>query len=468
MHGAEAPAAACTALCDPASGHLNPINWPTTNNLRSLCASTLNTNAMFHPDLNASGYVPNQCMDPVPTTFPLGSAGTNAVALIGSGIATLNGASATPIAIIGGYFDVSTPNTSCNALQTTCPAQLNEAEIDFADFSLDGHSIQRMRLYLDEQVLTASGVSSSGHFLFTIPQGITFDAVAIVDGALSGLFVSSTMSVDGSIDLTTGQLAFQFDVAGSFDGKMLEASGVALSRTVVDVAPVVMPGPVTMVDSTTSCSASVTLSASAFSEAGLPVTLSYVVDDQFVGRGASVTISLPIGGAHDVSIIAVDSLGLRSTATETVTPTDTLGPVVTTVTSPITLWPPNHEYVTISLDQCVTSVVDQCDGSLSPIAQGQIVDVTSDEPEDAPGSGNTCNDIVIVDHATVRVRAERDGRGDGRVYVIHFTESDLHGNATPATCTVQVPHDPSRIPVVPGAPVVCVGASCGGIPGPKC
>jgi hypothetical protein len=198
------------------------------------------------------------------------------------------------------------------------------------------------------------------------------------------------------------------------------------------------------------------------------VTLSYAVDDHLIGSGPSTTITLPIGGSHEVSIVGFDSLGMRDTATETVTPTDTLGPVVTTTKSPITLWPPNHEYAVISLDQCVTSVVDQCDGSLSPLTQGQITSVTSNEPANALGSGNTCNDIVLVDHDTVNLRAERDGGGQGRVYTIHFTESDLHGNSTPATCIVQVPHDQSGAPATNSTPVTCVGPSCGGIPGPSC
>jgi hypothetical protein len=101
------------------------------------------------------------------------------------------------------------------------------------------------------------------------------------------------------------------------------------------------------------------------------------------------------------------------------------------------------------------------------MAQGQITDVTSNEQADDPGSGNTCNDIVISSNNTVKLGAERNGGGQGRVYTIHFTESDLAGNKTPATCIVQVPHQ-SGVPATNTAPVMCVGTSCGNIPGPHC
>jgi hypothetical protein len=465
-HTDQTPQDACGDLCAAFGGGLNAINWPTAGNLRSRCSAALNTDPAYHSGL-VNGYVPNGCVDPSPPPFPLASQGTNAVALSGSGTVSLDGNSAA-VSIKGGFFDITAPFTTCTALQATCPTQINQVEVDFADFTLDGHSIQGLTLKLDAQVLTASGVRSGSFFIFTIPQSVEFDAIATVDGQLTGLTVTSTQQVDGSIDLGTGSLAFQFDLTGTFNGKTLEATGVATSASVVALAPVVTAGPITVVDSPQACSANVTLTASATSAAGLPVTLDYIVDNQLVGSGASVTTTMAIGVAHHVTITGTDTNGMQDTVTESVTPTDTLGPVVTTVPSRITLWPPNHTYATVRLDQCVTSVVDQCGGSLSPLTQGQITSVTSNEPALDPPSDTTCNDMVIVDHDTVKVRAERDEDGQGRVYTIHFTESDLNGNATAATCTVQVTHDQSGPPALDSAPVTCVGTSCGAVPPPSC
>lgn len=60
----------------------------------------------------------------------------------------------------------------------------------------------------------------------------------------------------------------------------------------------------------------------------------------------------------------------------------------------LVLWPPNHKYHTIDLED------DSC-----------IQKVTSDEPEevDKGGDGHTFDDIIIENKSTVRVRAERQG-----------------------------------------------------------
>jgi hypothetical protein len=69
--------------------------------------------------------------------------------------------------------------------------------------------------------------------------------------------------------------------------------------------------------------------------------------------------------------------------------------------------------------------------ALSGLA-GLVVEVTADEPL----SGD-----VLVDGGTVRVRATRDGKGDGRVYTLTATVTDAAGNATVDVGTCTVPHD---------------------------
>jgi hypothetical protein len=50
---------------------------------------------------------------------------------------------------------------------------------------------------------------------------------------------------------------------------------------------------------------------------------------------------------------------------------------------------------------------------------------------------------IAIDGGTVRVRAVRDGRGDGRTYVITADAGDLAGNRTVTRGTCTVPHDRS-------------------------
>ena len=73
---------------------------------------------------------------------------------------------------------------------------------------------------------------------------------------------------------------------------------------------------------------------------------------------------------------------------------------------------------------------DNCDTDLL-ISDVVITKVSSDEPEDNPGGadGNTVDDILIAsDGSAVDLRRERQGSGNGRVYIIHLTIEDAAGN----------------------------------------
>ena len=66
--------------------------------------------------------------------------------------------------------------------------------------------------------------------------------------------------------------------------------------------------------------------------------------------------------------------------------------------------------------------------------------VTQDEPVNGTGDGDTCPDATIVD-GVARVRRERAGTGDGRVYEVSFTASDDLGAECQGTVQVCLPHD---------------------------
>ena len=113
----------------------------------------------------------------------------------------------------------------------------------------------------------------------------------------------------------------------------------------------------------------------------------------------------------------------------------------------------------------MASAVDACGDPIPNVASAvSIVYVTSDEVEDAPGSGengdgHTCKDIVLVDDHTVQVRAERDGTSNGRLYTIHYTVS-AGGQTTTADCFAEVPHDQGPHPVIDDHCHACVGTGC--------
>jgi len=73
-----------------------------------------------------------------------------------------------------------------------------------------------------------------------------------------------------------------------------------------------------------------------------------------------------------------------------------------------------------------------------------VTGVTQDELLNDGGDGNTCPDALLTNGA-VQLRAERSGKGNGRVYTISFTATS-QGGACNGSVTVCVPHDQSQAP----------------------
>lgn len=118
-------------------------------------------------------------------------------------------------------------------------------------------------------------------------------------------------------------------------------------------------------------------------------------------------------------------------------------PPVLGVVDPLEIWPPDHRYHSFALSDCIGTVKDTCDPFIDVDLAGEITSIYSDEPEHSKGDGSTTNDIVIESDSTLRVRAERKGGGNGRVYGVTFKMTDKSGNAAKGTCYVVVPHDQS-------------------------
>jgi len=109
------------------------------------------------------------------------------------------------------------------------------------------------------------------------------------------------------------------------------------------------------------------------------------------------------------------------------------------------LWPPNHKFVTVTVSGAT-------DPDADPITT-TITGVTQDEPLNGLGDGDTSPDAAWVPgHSNqVKLRAERSGTGDGRVYKVAVTVSDGHLTCS-KTLTVGVPHDQSGPPAVDSSP----------------
>lgn len=102
------------------------------------------------------------------------------------------------------------------------------------------------------------------------------------------------------------------------------------------------------------------------------------------------------------------------------------------------IWPPNHKFVDITIG----GVIDP-DGDPVTIT---VTKITSDEPtKSICGAGGTKHapDADGVGTSVAKLRAERTGTGNGRVYMINFVASDGKGGETTGSVKVNVPHDQS-------------------------
>jgi hypothetical protein len=196
-------------------------------------------------------------------------------------------------------------------------------------------------------------------------------------------------------------------------------------------------------DQAAECPGPVTLDGSASTDANSTggtnddITLyQWFLSTTKIAEGEMAQVSLP-AGTQVITLRVTDKTGATSTDQVTVTLVDTKPPVVTLHMNPAQLWPPNHKMQTV---QAIFDIKD-CD----PAPRVELLSVTSNEPVNGVGDGDTAPDIsgatLGTDDRAVQVRSERSGTGSGRTYTFVYRVTDASGYATEATATVTVPHD---------------------------
>ena len=154
------------------------------------------------------------------------------------------------------------------------------------------------------------------------------------------------------------------------------------------------------------------------------------------------TVDTLMCGTYVVSYGATDAAANNAQEERIVEVEDTTPPEISLVVEPNVLWPPNHKMVEIVP---MLTVSDNCDESpeviLSSITMNEGDETNTYEPmyDNTLGDGHTVDDIQ-VDAGRIWLRAERSGKGDGRVYYITYRAVDGEGNYADAMATVIVPH----------------------------
>lgn len=171
--------------------------------------------------------------------------------------------------------------------------------------------------------------------------------------------------------------------------------------------------------------------------AGAAVPFTFAPSDATSGLGSSscshVAGAIYPVGTTMVTCTANDNAGNSAAGSFTITVGDTIPPVISSATPSVsTLGPPNHRMTPVTLSVSATD-------NLAPPPVCSIATVSSNEPQNGLGDGDTPNDWLITGPLTLQLRAERSGTGNGRVYTITTRCVDGAGNAATRTTTVSVP-----------------------------
>jgi len=240
-----------------------------------------------------------------------------------------------------------------------------------------------------------------------------------------------------SLPGTAQAAAADIDGDGSVDAVGASGGGIAWHESILTAAggPVADAGPDQTVVCADSGGASVTLDGTgSFDPGGSP--LSYVWAGPFVTVESSspvVEVTIP-PGTHEVRLTVGNALGDSDTDTLIVTVAEPALPSPGLIAFPALLWPPNHR--TIDISAVLTGTCGN--GAI-------LVSVTSSEPDDMPGAGDgaTTGDVQGAEPGTrdlsFRLRAERDGSGDGRSYTIVYQTPDGSGGIATLSALIEVP-----------------------------
>jgi hypothetical protein len=249
---------------------------------------------------------------------------------------------------------------------------------------------------------------------------------------------AAVASIDnGSKDLDGDPVTLKQSPAGPYaKGTTL----VTLTVTEPETTSSTCTGNVTVVDKqppNITCPSPV---AECTSPSGAVVTFSDTVTDNCPGA-TDQGCTPPSGstfplGKTPFTCNAKDASGNTNSCSSKVTVQDTTPPKVTASLALASLWPPDHELVTVGL---AASIVDTCDPNPKP-----GVKVYSNEGDTAPtGDGNFSPDAKNIALSTLRLREERDANGNGRTYLVVVTGTDASGNVGFDCGTVVVTHDQS-------------------------
>ncbi|HSY51830.1 MAG TPA: HYR domain-containing protein [Thermoanaerobaculia bacterium] len=379
------PPPAPTVVCDHNSGDLYPIGETIVH-----CTATDSFGS-------ASGNFPVFVLD---TTGPVVTVPADIIT--GNPVVTYS-ASATDA--VNGSVTVNCSPTSGSTFPlgtttVTCIAYDAQANIGTGTFNV---TVSNGPVLTLPPNITAEATSAAGAAVsYTVTA--TDNATINCTPASGSTFPLGTTTVNCSATAVTGS------TSGSFNVTVVDTTPPALS----------LPSPITA-EATGPSGAAVTFTVSAndLVDGPRPVLCDHNSGDTY-----------PLG-TTTVQCTSTDTHNNTAHGSFTILVQDTTPPTIVSITaSPSNLWPDNHKMIDVTVTVIATDLVD-------PAPMSHIVSVTSNQPINGPGDGNTSPDWVITGPLTLQLRAERTG-GMDRVYTITIASSDFSGNTAYGTVNVTV------------------------------
>jgi hypothetical protein len=307
-------------------------------------------------------------------------------------------------------------------------------ELGIADLNCDGKAdiiSANMATGFCSVLITTGGGSDTTAPVLTVPPPVTASAgpscsatvpnigTATATDNCSSCVVINRSGVPAGNIYPLGTTTITYTAS---DGHGNTSTGTQTVTVVDDTPPVVTPP----ADVTALCNGSVNPGTATATDNCPGVTVSGVRSD-----AQPLNAAYPLG-TTTITWTANDAHGNSASATQSVTVTPNPVVIGSASASPNSLWPPNHKMVDVTIARTTS-------GGCGAVAC-TITSITSNEPDNGLGDGDTANDTQIVDATHVKLRAERSGGGSGRVYTITISCTDGNTTAT-KTVTVTVPHN---------------------------
>ena len=279
---------------------------------------------------------------------------------------------------------------------------------------------------LDEatEVTVTDTLPSSVTYMSATPsQGSCLEGGGIVTCNLGNLSNGSQASITIVVTpMLAGLITNTVEVTANEPDPTPENNAFS-ENTLVNTPPVALCQDVTVPTEPGVCYATASIDDGSYDPDGDPITLVQTPPPPY-----------PLGETL-VTLTVTDDKGASDSCTATVTVLDQEPPVIESLkVSPSLLWPPNHKMVPVKV---TASATDNC--TAAPVCK--IISVSSNEPENGLGDGDTFPDWKITGNLTLKLRAERSGKGSGRIYTVTIGCSDDSGNSAEGEVTVTVPHD---------------------------